>query len=144
MSQASSTCQIRNDIWSLHLFNFVLCNERMFFESIKRRISSANIEKLLMKVFYSKREGGLFCSARSFLLKRVKSCFFFVRVTWSQNRAVFSVFFPPASLSFFGSFGRTDKNTNSESDILYVINAHKNGGYKRTNVSERERERERR
>ena len=68
--------------------------------------------------------------------------FFFVRVALSQNRAVFSVFFPPASLSFFGSFGRTDKNTNSESDILYVINAHKNGGYKRTNVSERERERE--
>ena len=54
---------------------------------------------------------------------------------------MFSVFFPPASLSFFGS-GRTDKNTNSESDILYVINAHKNGGYKRANVSERERERE--
>ena len=113
----------------------------MFFESIKRRISSANIEKLLMKVFYSKRERLVLFRAELFNKACKKLFFFFVRVTWSQNRAVFSVFFPPASLSFFGS-GRTDKNTNSESDVIYVINAHKNGGYKRTNVSERERERE--
>jgi hypothetical protein len=88
-------------------------------------------------VFYSKRERLVLFRAE--LFKACKKCFFFVSVTLSQNRAVFSVFFPPASLSFFGS-GRTDKNTNSESDIIYIINAHKNGGYKRTNVSERERE----
>ena len=114
----------------------------MFFESIKRRISSANFEKLRKVVFYSKRERLVLFRAELFNKACKKLFFFCTCLTLSQNRAVFSVFFPPASLSFFGSFGRTDKNTNSESDILYVINAHKNGGYKRTNVSERERERE--
>ena len=115
----------------------MLCNKRMFFESIKRRISSANIESFGKCFIPSAR--GLFCSAQSFL-KRVKSLFFFCKCHVVPKQSRVFCFFPPASLSFFGS-GRTDKNTNSESDIIYIINAHKNGGYKRTNVSERERER---
>ena len=69
---------------------------------------------------------------------------FFLYVSRCPKTEPCFLFFFSSGLSFFffGS-GRTDKNTNSESDIIYIINAHKNGGYKRTNVSERERERER-
>ena len=65
----------------------------MFFESIKRRISSANIEKLLMKVFYSKRERLVLFRAELFIKACKKLFFFCISVTWSQNRAVCSVFF---------------------------------------------------
>ena len=117
----------------------MLCNnKRMFFESIKRRISSANIESFGKCFIPSAR--GLFCSAQE-LFKACKKCFFCTCHVVPKQSRVFCFFFPPASLSFFFGSGRTDKNTNSESDIIYIINAHKNGGYKRTNVSERERER---
>jgi hypothetical protein len=94
----------------------------MFFESIESRLSSVVRIESFGKCFIipSAREARFVPCVE--LFKACKKCFF-VSVTLSQNRAVFSVFFPSSSLFFFGSWGRTDKNTNSESDIIHIKRA---------------------
>jgi hypothetical protein len=102
----------------------------MFFESIESRLSSVISIESFGKCFIipSAREARFVPCVE--LFKACKKCFF-VSVTLSQNRAVFSVFFPP--LFFFLVPGGGQTKTQIQSQIEYTLNAHKNGGYKRKN-----------
>ena len=80
----------------------------MFFESIESRLSSVISIESFGKCFIipSAREARFVPYVE--LFKACKKCFF-VSVTLSQNRAVFSVFFPPLSSLFFFWFLGEDR-----------------------------------
>ena len=87
----------------------------MFFESIESRLSSVVRIESFGKCFIipSAREARFVPCVE--LFKACKKCF-------SKQSFLFSVFFPPLFF-FFGSSGRTDKNTHSESDIIHIKRA---------------------
>ena len=102
----------------LYLFNFVLRNERMFFESIESRLSSVISIESFGKCFIipSAREARFV--PRVELFKACKKCFF-VRVSCCPKTELFVFCFFSSSLFFLvPGGGQTKTHTQSQ---IYTI-----------------------